>query len=149
MSDQKWLSLWFPQRRFDLDFPLAMWFAGLWFYLKSFLYVCYVYMLGTEPPPYDLWTWFEIYYFAAMIIPCLLLGLAMWREKKNLVWLSLLFLIIDTPVLTYHVMELAQKGFLDSGLTKFLEFGSLGLNFVSLGWLFGYLSTRRAESSRA
>jgi hypothetical protein len=146
MSDQKWLSHWFPQRRFDLDFPLALWFAGLWFYLKSFLYLCYVYMMGTEPRPYDQWTWFEIGYFAAAMIPSLLLGLAMWREKYNLLWLALLFLIIDTPVLTFHVMRLAQGGFLDSGLTKFLEFGSMGLNFVSLGWLFGYASIRRAES---
>ena len=41
----------FPKSRFDLDFPLALWFAGLWFYLKSFLYVCYLYMLGLDPPP--------------------------------------------------------------------------------------------------
>ncbi|MBI5250215.1 MAG: hypothetical protein HY912_12035 [Desulfomonile tiedjei] len=149
MSDRKWFSQWFPQRRFDEDFPLAFWFAGLWFYLKSFLYFCYVYMLGTEPQPYDQWTWFEICYFAAAMIPSLLLGLAMWREKKGFVWLALLFLIIDTPMLTFHVIRLAQGGFLDSGLTKFLEFGSLGLDFVSLGWLIGYLSGRKTESSRA
>jgi len=148
MSDQNWLSHWFPQRRFDPDFPTALWFAGLWFYLKSFLYFCYVYMLGTEPPPYDAWTWTEIYYFAGAMIPSLLLGLAMWREKKNMVWIAIAFFLIDTPMLVFHVKRLAELGFLDSGLTKALEFGSLGLNFVALGWLLGYVSTRKIQSSR-
>jgi hypothetical protein len=148
MSEQKSWPQWFPQRRFDLDFPLALWFAGLWFYLKSFLYLCYVYMLGTEPGPYDQWMWIEIGYFAAGVVPSLLLGLALWNEKKNLVWLAVAFLIIDTPMLTFHVLRLAHAGFLDSGLTKFLEFGSLGLNFASLGWLIGYLSIGKTESTR-
>lgn len=148
MGDSKFLARWFPLRRFDTDFPLALWFSGLWFYLKSFLYVCYVYMLGTEPAPYELWTWIEIGYFAGAFIPALLLGYAMWNEKKNLVWAAILFLLIDTPLLVFHVMKLGETGFLESGLTKFLELGSLALNFVALGWLIGYLTTKNTEASR-
>lgn len=107
-----------------------------------------MYMLSTEPQPYSLWMWIEIGYFTAAMIPSLLLGVAMWREKKKLVSLAVLFLVIDTPMLTYHVMRLAEGGFLDSGLTKFLEFGSMALNFISLGWLIGYMSTRKTQSSR-
>ena len=46
---------WFPVRRFDADFPLSYWFAGLWLYLKGFLYFCYFYMQGIEPPPDSQW----------------------------------------------------------------------------------------------
>ena len=84
MKDRQWLPFqWFPQRRFDPNFPLAFWFAGLWFYLKSFLYLCYIYMLGLEPPPYSTDVVFEIVYFAVTMVPALLLGLALWNEKKR------------------------------------------------------------------
>jgi hypothetical protein len=141
MKDRQLLPFqWFPQRRFDADFPLAFWFAGLWFYLKSFLYLCYIYMLGLEPPPYSTAVDFEIVYFAVTMIPALLLGLALWNEKKGAVIPAMIFLMVDTPVLLYHVIRLGQEGFLDSGLTRVLEFGSLVLNVVALGWLFGHRS---------
>jgi hypothetical protein len=138
---------WFPQRRFDLDFPLAFWFAGLWLYLKSFLYLCYIYMLGLEPPPYSAAADFEIAYFAVTMIPALLLGLALWNEKKQAVMPAILFFLVDTPVLLYHLMRLAEEGFLDSGLTRVLEFGSIALNVVALGWLFGNRSIDKTRSS--
>ena len=84
MKDRQWLPFqWFPQRRFDPNFPLAFWFAGLWFDLKSFLYLCYIYMLGLEPPPYSTDVVFEIVYFAVTLVPALWLGLALWNEKKG------------------------------------------------------------------
>jgi hypothetical protein len=149
MKDRQWLPFqWFPQRRFDPDFPLAFWFAGLWFYLKSFLYLCYIYMLGLEPPPYSTAVDFEIVYFAVTMIPALLLGLALWNEKKRFLIPAIIFLMIDTPVLLYHVIRLGQEGFLDSGLTRVLEFGSLVLNVVALGWLFGYRSIDKTVSMK-
>lgn len=149
MKDRQWLPFqWFPQRRFDSDFPLAFWFAGLWFYLKSFLYLCYVYMLGLEPPPYSTIVDFEIVYFAVTMIPALLLGLALWNEKKSVVIPAIVFLMVDTPVLLYHVIRLGQEGFLDSGLTRVLEFGSLLLNVVALGWLFGHRSIGKTLSMK-
>jgi hypothetical protein len=100
MKDRQWLPFqWFPQSRFDPSFPLAFWFAGLWFYLKSFLYLCYIYMLGLEPPPYSADVVFEIVYFAVTMVPALLLGLALWNEKKGAVIPAIIFLMVDTPVL--------------------------------------------------
>jgi hypothetical protein len=134
---------WFPGRRFDADFPLVLWFAGLWFYLKSFLYLCYVYMLGIEPPPYPL----ETFYFALGILPALLLGIALWNEKKWLLLPAIIFLGLDTPVLLLHIRRLSHAGFLDSGLTLVLEYGSLALNLLAFGWLIGYYTSIRAISS--
>jgi hypothetical protein len=140
---------WFPDRRLDTDFPLPVWFAGLWFYLKSFLYLCYVYMLGIEPPPFSTPAMVEIVYFSATMVPALLLGLAMWNEKEKYYFPAIAFLVVDTPFLFYHVMRLDQGGFLDSGLTKVLEFGSLALNVIALGWLMGYLSAKKSKAQRA
>jgi hypothetical protein len=144
----QWNGNWFPLRRLDPDFPLALWFAGLWFYLKSFLYFCYVYMAGMDPPPYSTAVIAETIYFGVMIIPALLLGLAMWNEKKRFVIVAILFLAVDSPVLILHVLRLAYGGFLDSGLTKALEIGSLGLNAIALGSLAGYYVAEKARSSR-
>jgi hypothetical protein len=149
MNEQsRWRIHWFPQRRLDPHFPLALWFAGLWFYLKSFLYFCYVYMAGMDPPPYPPAVIAETIYFGVMIIPALLLGLAMWNEKKKLVIAAIAFLAVDSPVLIFHVLRMAYGGFLDSGLTKALEIGSLGLNAIALGSLAGYYAAERARSSR-
>ena len=139
----------FPKSRFDLDFPLALWFAGLWFYLKSFLYVCYLYMLGLDPPPYSDAVRLEIGYFAVAIVPAFLLGLALWNERKRIVPWAMGFLFIDTPMLMYHVMRLEYAGYLDSGLTKGLEFGSLVLNVVALGWLIGYRTRSKVQPPQA
>jgi hypothetical protein len=143
-----WGLQWFPKRRFDTDFPLALWFAGLWFYLKSFLYLCYVYMLGLDPPPYSGSIKFEIAYFTVAMIPSLLLGLAMWNEKKHFAWAAILFLGIDTPILFFHVLRLASAGFLDAGLTSVLEFGSLALNVIAFVWLMGSYSRLSEEPLR-
>jgi len=139
------LSYWFPRRRFELDFPLVFWFAGLWLYLKSFLYLCYVYMMGIEPPPYSTSVLLEMIYFGAAMLPSLMLGAGLWQERKWAFVPAILFLGLDTPVLLLHVLRLAEAGFLDSGLTKMLELGSLVLNVVSIGWLMGY---RASSSSR-
>jgi hypothetical protein len=132
---QSFLDLLFPERRFDSDFPLVFWFGGLWFYLKSFLYICYVYIQGLEPQPYPFKVVLETAYFGIAIIPAFLVGLAMWNEKKWVVLPAIAFLVLDTPMLLLHIMRLGDAGFLDSGLTKVLEFGSLGLNLLALGWL--------------
>jgi hypothetical protein len=139
----------FPERRLTPDFPLPVWFAGLWFYLKSFLYLCYVYMLGIEPPPYSFATTVEIGYFAAAMVPSLLLGLAMWNEREGSYSLAVAFLGVDTPFLMYHIYRLAEGGYLDSGLTKALEFGSLGLNAIALAWLIGYMSAKKSRAERS
>ncbi len=149
MKNRQWMPFeWFPQRRFDADFPLAFWFAGLWFYLKTFLYLCYIYMAGLEPPPYSSAVTFETIYFAVTMIPVLIMALALWNEKKWVVIPAIIFLMVDTPVLLFHVVRLGQEGFLDSGLTRVLEFGSLGLNVVALGWLFGNRSLDKALSPK-
>ncbi len=140
---------WFPDRRFEPDFPLPVWFAGLWFYLKSFLYLCYVYMLGLEPPPYSIFATVEIVYFGAMIVPCLLLGRAMWNEREKYYFPAAVFLCIDTPFLLYHVIRLAEGGLLDSLITKVFEFGSFGLNVIALGWLLGFLVARKSKAQRS
>jgi hypothetical protein len=136
---------WFPQRRFEPDLPMALWFAGLWFYLKSFLYVCYVYMMGLEPPPYPTATIVETVYFGIAVIPCFLLGAALWNQRTAVVLPSILLLLIDTPVLVFHVIRYAQAGYLDSGLTRALEFGSLFLNLASLAWLLGFYSSTKTR----
>jgi len=50
MTKEGWTLLSWDQlpgkRRFELDFPLVFWFAGLWLFLKSFLCLCYLYMMG-------------------------------------------------------------------------------------------------------
>lgn len=138
---------WFPARRFDDEFPLAFWFAGLWFYLKGFLYVCYLYMLGVEPYPYPPEAVAEIIYFGVALIPSILLGLALWNEKAWAVIPAIVFLLIDTPLLSFHVIRLAHYGFLDSGLTKGLELGSLALNVAALGWLLGYRKRQKFAKS--
>jgi hypothetical protein len=139
---------WFPAQRFDPDFPLVFWFAGLWFYLKSFLYVCYVYMLGLDPPPYSTAVILETVYFGITLTPCLFLGAAFWNKREWVVLPAVVFLFVDTPVLVFHVLRFAQMGYLDSGLSRALEFGSLVLNIVALGWLFGYYSSARTKSQR-
>lgn len=150
-SDNQERAAWqlFPRRRFDSDFPLALWFAGLWFYLKSFLYVCYLYMLGLEPPPYSGFVFFEILYFAVTITPTFLLGLMLWNGRKWVLTWAIVFLLIDTPMLLVHVMRLEYAGYLDSGLTKVLEFGSLVLNVIALGWLIGYRTTSKMRQAQA
>ena len=125
---------------------MAFWFAGLWFYLKSFLYICYLYMIGLDPPPYALDVKVEIAYFAAAFIPSFLLGLALWNEKRGAHKPAIVFLVIDTPFLLFHVMRLASEGMLESGLTSMLEYGSLALNVVALGWLIGYAASAGARS---
>ncbi len=149
MSDRTWWNLrWCPDRRMEPDFPLALWLAGLWFYLKSFLYFCYVYMAGMEPPPYPPAVIAETVYFGVAVVPCLLLGLAMWNEKKRFILPAILFLGLDTPVLGLHVLRLGYGGFLDSGLTKAMELGSLTLDVVAFGWLVGYYTASRTSSPR-
>jgi len=140
IREKYWLLLGLlPERRFDPGFPLALWFAGLWFYLKGFLYLCYLYMIGVEPMPFPPAAQVEIVYFACAFIPSFLLGLAMWNEKRWVTKLAVVFLAIDTPFLLFHVFRLAWTGALEAGLTSMLEYGSLGLNLVALGWLVGYL----------
>ena len=140
-----WPLPWFPRRRFDEDFPLAFWFAGLWFYLKSFLYLCYLYMIGTEPPPYSTSEIVEVAYFGVALLPSLLLGASLWNEKKWVVVPAIFFLVLDTPFLLFHVLRLAEAGFLESGLTRALEFGSLILNVVALAWLIGYRAAAKTK----
>jgi hypothetical protein len=139
----KYLNHWFPDRRLDPGFPLALWFAGLWLYLKSFLYVCYLYMIGTEEPSATLIVKVEIAYFALAFIPALFLGCALWNEKKGAAGLAIAFLLVDTPLMVLHVFRLSTEGFLTPGLTKILEFGSLGLNVLCVAWLGQYIAGGR------
>jgi len=138
----------FPERRFDTNFPLVFWLAGLWFYLKSFLYFCYLYMLGLDPTPYSTAATFEIFYFAVALIPAFLLGVAFWNEKGQALFLGIVYLVIDTPILGFHVLRMADEGYLDSGLTQFFEIGSLAMNVIVLGWLIGSRSASKATSVR-
>ncbi len=135
----------FPEQRFDAAFPVAVWFSGLWLYLKSFLYVCYLYNLGIEPPPYGPGALLEIAYFGLAAFPSFFLAMALWNRKESSVVPALLFLAVDTPFLLYHVIRLGQMGFLDSGLTRIVEFGSLALNGIAIGLLINYAFTRRAK----
>jgi|UniRef100_A0A7C4AQK2 hypothetical protein len=138
----------FPPRRFESDFPLAVWFAGLWLYLKSFLYVCFLYMIGLDPPPYPAEVQVEIAYFAIALIPTFVLAWSLWNEKKWGLTPAIVFLVIDTPFLLMHVLRLGQEGFLDSGLTRMLEFGGLVLNVVCLAWLLGSRSAAKQARPR-
>ncbi len=140
----KFLDGLFPDRRLDLDFPLAVWFAGLWLYLKSFLYLCYLYMIGTDEQSFTPLLTVEVGYFLMAFVPALLLACALWNEKKGAVGWALAFLVVDTPVLVLHIFRLSMEGFLAPGLTKVLEFGSLGLNMICLVWLGQYVATRKS-----
>jgi hypothetical protein len=100
-------------------------------------------MFGIEPPPYSSGTWFEIAYFGITFIPAFLLAYGLWQLKEKYIGPSILFFLIDTPVLAFHVLRLAQAGYMDSGLTKILELGSLVLNVVALGWLIGFRSAQK------
>ena len=146
-AEKSWSDKWFPVRRFDPDFPLALWFTGLWFYLKSFLYICYLYMIGMDPPPYVGAAKVEIVYFGLAFLPAFLLGLALWNEKKWAVKPAVFFIVVDTPFLLFHVLRLANSGFLESGLTMVLEYGSLALNMVAIGWLIRFMAERRVGRS--
>ncbi len=151
MTDNKLTRLFavcFPERRFDPDFPLVLWFVGLWFYLKSFLYICYVYMSGLEAWWYSTWILIETCYFAAALVPVFLMGRALWNEKSWAQGIALMFLIVDTPMLFFHVMRLASAGYLESGLTSILEYGGLGLNLISLGWLVASSMGRKPSTVR-
>ncbi len=145
---ESWTTRWFPKRRFDADFPLVLWFAGLWLYLKSFLYLCYVYMFGLEPLPLPPASVVEVIYFLVMMVPSLLLGRAMWNNRRDFLVAAIVFLAIDTPFLIFHVSRLADAGYFDSALTAVLELGSLALNIFSLAWLLGSLSTLRTSPSQ-
>ncbi|MFH1117992.1 MAG: hypothetical protein V1792_29065 [Pseudomonadota bacterium] len=146
LEKRSWFDSLFPTRRFDPDFSFSFWFAGLWFYLKGFLYLCYLYIIGTEPPPYSTSEIIEAVYFGVALVPALCMGAALWNEKKWAVIPSILFLVIDTPLLLFHVLRLAEAGFLESGLTRALEFGSLVLNVAALGWLIKYRAVSGQES---
>ncbi len=137
---------WFPRERLDADFPMALWLAGLWFYLKSFLYICYLYMLGLDPTPYSTLAKMEIGYFAVAFIPALLLGMALWNQREKFITPAILFLLVDTLMLILHVMRLAQAKLLDSDLTRVLEYGSLALNVIALCWLIGYLWEKKVRA---
>jgi len=128
----------FPPQRFEAYFPLAVWFTGLWLYLKSFLYFCFLYMIGLDPPPYTTEIQVEITYFAIALVPALVLAWALWNEKDWGLTPAIVFLFLDTPFLFIHVLRLGQEGFLDSGLTRTLEFGGLVLNVVCLAWLLRF-----------
>lgn len=145
---ESWTTRWLPQRRFDADFPLVLWFAGLWFYLKSFLYLCYVYMFGLEPQPLPADSMVEVVYFALMMIPCLLLGRAMWNDRRSYVVTAIAFLALDTPLLIFHILRLSEAGYLDAGLTSVLEIGSLTLNVISFAWLMGSYVKLREDSGQ-
>ncbi len=139
----------FPERRFDADFSLIFWLAGLWFYLKSFLYFCYLYMLGLDPTPYSVAVKFEIFYFAIALIPAFLLGVAFWNEKATALIVGIVYLVIDTPILGFHVLRMADEGYLDSALTQFFEIGSLAMNVIVLGWLIGSRSAPKSNIGRS
>ncbi|MGC8605342.1 MAG: hypothetical protein ACP5VS_16865 [Desulfomonilaceae bacterium] len=138
----------FPERRFDNDFSFVFWLAGLWFYLKTFLYFCYLYMLGLDPTPYSSAAKFEIFYFAVALIPAFVLGVAFWNEKAKALFFGIIYLVIDTPILGFHVLRMADQGYLDSGLTQFFEIGSLALNVIVLGSLIGTRSTPKSDPAK-
>ncbi len=135
----------FPAIRFHESFPFAYWVAGLWLYLKSFLYVCYLYMLGLEPPPYEAPVLFEIIYFAIAFVPAFVIALMLWNNRKWAQWAAIGFLLVDTPVFLIHVLRLAREGYLTSGLTTVLEYGSLGLNVLAVTWLIMHVSAAFTE----
>jgi hypothetical protein len=137
----------FPRERFNDDFPLVYWAAGLWLYLKSFLYLCNLYVIGLEPQPYQFAIKIEIAYFALAFAPAFLLGLMMWNRPRSFGLAAIVFLVLDTPFLIFHIINLSQTNFLDSGLTKLLEYTSLGLNFLALGWLIASLAQQKVKSA--
>ena len=104
-------------------------------------------MLGLDPTPYSAAATFEIFYFAIAMIPAFVLGVAFWNEKAIALAAGIVYLIIDTPILSFHVLRMADEGYLDSGLTQFLEIGSLAMNVIILGWLIGSRSTVKTSSS--
>jgi hypothetical protein len=136
-----------PQKRFDDDFPLVFWATGLWLYLKSFLYICNLYVIGLEPQPYQLALKVEIVYFAIAFLPAFFLGLMMWNRPRAFELLAVVFLVLDTPFLIFHIINLSQANFLESGLTKLLEYTSLGLNFLILGWLMAQVARQRVKQA--
>ncbi len=140
------LRKWCPPRRLDPDFPMAFWFAGLWLYLKSFFYLCNLYSIGIDQMPFPAPVKIEIAYFALAFVPSLLLGLVLWNERREHLKTAILFLAIDTPLLLFHVWRMSRSGMLDSFLTLVLELGSLGLNFLALGWLVSYAVESKALS---
>ncbi len=137
-----------PAEEARRGFPAGLLVRGTMVYLKGFLYLCYLYMLGLEPPPYSDSVKFEIIYFAVAMIPSVLLGLAMWNEKRRYTWVAILFLVIDTPILFSHVMRLWEEGYLDAGLTGVLEIGSLVLNVIAFAWLMSSYSKVTAEPAQ-
>ena len=147
-QDKGFFSFCFPQRRFDHDFPMVVWFVGLWFYLKGFLYLCYFYVLGLEPSPFspDLIT--ETVYFGAVCIPVFFLAYSLWNEKGWARTVALIFLIVDTPMLHMHIQRLDEARYLEAGLTVVLEYGGLGLNLLSIGWLIGYFLSGPRSTTR-
>ena len=100
-------------------------------------------MFGLEPLPLPTESMVEVVYFVIMIVPCLLLGRAMWNDKRGFVVPAMVFMVIDTPFLIYHLLRLADAGYLESGLTTVLELGSLSLNIISLVWLVSSFSRLR------
>ncbi len=150
MSERRekfWLLNWYPERRFAPDFPLAFWFVGLWFLLKSFVCLCQIYSIGLEPPPYSTWVKIELWYFAFACVVSVVMGLALWNEKKAVTKPALFFLIVDSPMLLFHIMYLTSIGYLDSGIQMVLEYGSLTLNVICLGWLIGNLTSRTVRQA--
>ncbi len=141
----KYLNQWFPDRRLDPEFPLPLWFGGLWLYLKSFLYICYLYMIGTDEPSSTFTVKVEIVYFTLAFIPAFILGVRLWNERKGAAGLAIAFLLVDTPIMLMHVLRLSAEGFLNPGLTKLLEFGSLGLNILCIAWLAQYLAGEKTS----
>ena len=127
---------------------MVVWFVGLWFYLKSFLYLCYFYVLGLEPSPFAPELITETVYFGVTCIPVFFLAYLLWNEKGWARAAAFIFLIVDTPMLYHHVNRLGTDGYLQSGLTVVLEYGSLGLNLLSIGWLIGYFLSGPSSTTR-
>ena len=104
-------------------------------------------MLGLDPTPYSPVAKFEIIYFAVALLPAFILGIAFWNEKAFASTIGVIYLIIDTPILGFHVLRMADEGYLDSGLTQFLEIGSLAMNVIVLGWLIGSRSASKIRTT--
>ena len=105
-------------------------------------------MFGLEPLPLPTASIVEVVYFVIMIVPCLLLGRAMWNDRRDFVIPAIVFMAIDTPFLIYHIQRLDSAGYLDSGLTTVLELGSLTLNIISIVWLLSSFSALRRPPSQ-
>jgi hypothetical protein len=100
-------------------------------------------MLGSDPGPYEPAIIFETFYFSIALIPAVILGYAFWNEKEWALTPAIVYLLLDSPILLFRVLRLAEAGFLDSGLTQVFELGGLILDLVTLGWLFAYRSSRQ------